>query len=591
MAVLCLLGSGRLSAQDAPLKALDAQWNQSLEGLAGRCMSLNRAELAARSRGWKSRRGGRSTWLALPPEDERVALNDDVERFWWGRLTKLRKTRAAELFDYAQQIALTKPALAYQLCHEALLLAPDHPQLRAVLGYEKTEQGWRRQGMTASSTPQRANSRVGIGAHQRIRTPHFEVLSEAGAAEGARLAREVEMVYAAWNQLFFSIWSNGETLQRRLQATQPVIAPLRRHRVILFKDRERYLNALRRKEPRIDVSVGLYLPGDRTSYFYWDAAAPPIRTWRHEVTHQLFAEVKRAAPNAGLRRNFWLLEGIAMYMESTAAVGPYCAVGGPGVDRLQFARLRRAPNEDSLTPMLVMGRGEMQRSQSLSELYSNAAGITCFLMDGADGKHRHAAIELLNLVYQGRDDDDSLFRLVNQDAAQLITEYHRFLSDVSDNDMHEFREARNICLRGTSVTGAGLARLDVAKLQWLDVAGLPLDDQDLAALHHAKDLRQLNVEATHVTDALFGSASARRWPKLMELDLSQTQVSDDTVKQLTSMPLQVLWLTKTQVTPSSLPYLAKMDQLTLLDLVGLGFSEAQAQKIKTALPNLEHFDH
>lgn len=283
-----------------------------------------------------------------------------------------------------------------------------------------------------------------------------------------------------------------------------------------------------------------------------------------------------------------------MYMESTRRFGDQCVVGGPGVDRLQFARLRKAPDLDSLQPLLVMGRGEMQRSQSLSELYSNAAGLTCFLMDAADRAYRPQCIELLNLVYQGRDDDNSLLRLLNKDAAKLISEYHRFLTDVSDIEVAEFRDATNVCLRGTRVTGEGLAQLDVSKLQWLDVAGLPLHDQDLELLYNAHALRQLNLEATRITDTLFVSAPkqlAGIWPKLTELDLSQTRITDETVDRLVRLPLQVLWLTKTQATRQSVPQLSQMKRLTLLDLTGLDFGDADATRLKNSLPDLEYLEH
>ena len=40
------------------------------------------------------------------------------------------------------------------------------------------------------------------------------------------------------------------------------------------------------------------------------------RTMYHKATHQLFQESRPVSPEVGHRANFWIIEGIAMYMES-----------------------------------------------------------------------------------------------------------------------------------------------------------------------------------------------------------------------------------------------------------------------------------
>ena len=67
--------------------------------------------------------------------------------------------------------------------------------------------------------------------------------------------------------------------------------------------------------PNIDISIGVYMDDMRTAYFYADKESDD-RTLYHEATHQLFHESRPVSPKAGQLANFWIIEGIAMYMES-----------------------------------------------------------------------------------------------------------------------------------------------------------------------------------------------------------------------------------------------------------------------------------
>ena len=589
---------GKLSEQLAPL---DAQWNQDVEAFALKSESLQRPDLAARCRALLVDRSRRATKLYLAPRDAPAAVSDDpVEQSWQRHLGALRQARAEQLLKVAGDNAREFPSWAFQLCHEAIYLSPQLAGARQVLGYRRDGNGpWQRdgfygtppdfhRGIRATVVKQRANSRLGLLPHWRIRTSHFEILAESSQESGELLAAEVEAVFDVWSQLFASLWIDGDTLERRLKAGSSATPPLRRHRVILFRDRERYLEQLQKKEPRIEMSVGYYRPDDKTSYFYWDAKEPPIKTWRHEVTHQLFAEVRRSAPHAGLRQNFWLIEGIAMYMESLRVRDGACMVGGPGVDRLQFARLRQSPDAASLEQLLSMGRVAMQSNPDLSKLYSSAAGIACFLMDGEGGRHRKACADLLLLVYQGRDNANSLFAETDILGAEDFTRrYLAFLTEFDDRDVADLGPVENLCLRYTKVTGAALGKIEPRSLVWLDVAGRPYRDADLLPLlKEARRLQQLNLEATPITDSLFTSgAITTRWPALTELDLSQTKVTDATVQQIAALPLQVLWLTKTSVTPNALKTLRRLKSLTMIDLSGVpSITPEMIRQLKSQLP-------
>ena len=590
------------------LAQLNHSWNTSLERLAAKCDELKREALAKETRAWKHNRHAGATRLflsprALPPQPPKDSVEESLRK----HIGTLRQQRSDALFSLAQKHAEQSPTLAYQLCCEALALNPASAELRTALGYERDERGgrdgdlWRRgsfygrppeinaAGLRVTASRARPNNTLSLLSHWRIRTAHFEILSELGRGEAERLGEELEMVYDAWAQLFVPFWIDPATLARNLQSGKPATPPSGRHRVVLYKDRTRYLTALRRKEPRIDVSVGYYRPDDKVSYFY-GADSPPRDTWRHEVAHQLFAEVRRMAPGAGLRDNFWALEGIAMYMESVRMDGQgRCYVGGPGVDRLQFARLRMSPDAESLPRLVAQGRVELQSDPAVSELYSDAAALACFLMDGRGQALRENGIQFLSLVYQGRN-ASLLQHTRHPDFNTLIREHHQFLGAFENADIDALGAPKNLCLRHTNVSSHALAEIDGSRLEWLDCAGRPYTSAALQSLlRSAPHLRQLTLDSTSVTDTAVYSSNwnlGSGCPELKELDLSNTAITDAAIKHL-GANLETLWLTNTQVTAASLPNLLRMKRLKMLDVGGLHFTQEQLESLIEGLPLLD----
>ena len=50
-----------------------------------------------------------------------------------------------------------------------------------------------------------------------------------------------------------------------------------------------------------------------------------------------------------------------------------------------------------------MSRTAIQKNEQIGAIYSQAAGLAHFLLDGADRKHRETFIEYLVSIYQGND--------------------------------------------------------------------------------------------------------------------------------------------------------------------------------------------
>ena len=179
--------------------------------------------------------------------------------------------------------------------------------------------------------------------------------------------------------------------------------------MVQFKNRQEYLAQLAPLEPQIAVSLGYYMHGRRTSFFY--AGDESLRaTWFHEATHQLFQESAQAIEGVGEKWNFWILEGIAVYMESLVPHGGYWTLGGFDADRLQYARARILSGGDytPLSELVRLGRDDLQRHPDIRRIYTQSAGLSHFLMNGSNARFRQSLVDLLRAQYQGRDSTRSL---------------------------------------------------------------------------------------------------------------------------------------------------------------------------------------
>src|SRR5690606_8673404 len=104
-------------------------------------------------------------------------------------------------------------------------------------------------------------------------------------------------------------------LQEAFAGKPTMLFPQRVYRVYYYKTRQEYNKALIRKQPQIEMTLGIYFDRDRKSHFF-AGEDQHASTLYHEVTHQLFQETIRTVRNAGALYNFWLIEGVAIYMES-----------------------------------------------------------------------------------------------------------------------------------------------------------------------------------------------------------------------------------------------------------------------------------
>ena len=573
-----------------------------LQALAAKCNQLGLAEQAAITQKWNILRHPGRQYLFIPPASDPAAPQSGaamVVRQWYDKFLAIRRERAAALYAGARQASDERqPARAYQLLHETLREDPDHAEARRVLGYVKDARGqwttpeWEKLVVETAKTnhPQtgwRANS------YQRLDTPHFHIATNHTKSEALEAGRELENLHTLWRQIFFRYWSTPEALAARLAGGNQPLAPPRpaKMQVVLFKNRQEYTAKLSQVERLAAATLGYYSSESKVAYFFaGDTSVYP--TWYHEAAHQLFQEsVPGAVALPGADRNFWALEGAALYMESLARHDGCWTAGGCEADRLQLARYR-ALSGDFLVPMQrlsAMGRAALQQDADLRKLYSQSAGLAHFLIDGAEGRHREAFVDLLAVIYRGEDLPDYLAKATAEPLAALDEQYLKFLN-VTDADLAGIPDPsrlKNLSLGRTAITDAGLANMAGCKeLLFLDLSATAASDAGLAHFAAASKLDQLFLEGSKVTAASLPLIGG--FKQLTQLDLAQLPLTDESLAPLAGLKnLQRLYLHGTPLSDASLVHLRGLKQLETLDTAGTKITPEGRKRLQTALPKLK----
>ena len=520
-------------------------------------------------------RGRGQTLLFLPHERFDPGDNPDDQ--------KLTRQFASRLMQLARD-ALTEEqtTFAWQTLNQAAFFG--NPTAQRIVGTEFKAPEAR---LATSKHPRLGWNRK---SYYRVETTHWQIVSRDREA-GIEIAKRLESLYAVWQQLFFECWSSSTRLKQAVREAKPV-RPRRKkrtlNRVVMFADRAEYNEYLRARQPRIEITLGFYDFGDRTCYFF-AGDETSVSTQIHEATHQLFQEVQTpVAPNLLLTNNFWAVEGVAMYMESMQWVGPAVSVGGVTANRLQYARFR-ALQEKFHVPLMQLvrlGRTELQQDERIRRIYSEAAGLSYFLMDAEDGRYREAFVKFLRLLYQNRTGSTTLSETAGQSLAQLDRDYLRWLR-LDDDELLSCivptDSLQSLCLGDSDITDRGLRTIKPQRqLEWLDLARTDVTDAGLAFVGEGHSLQQLSLDGTRVTDACL--PLVLRHPELDELDLSNTKITDEAIRQLAALKsLRILWLSNTAITDAVVADLSKLRTLESLSIDGTGITDIGRATLQRSL--------
>ncbi len=575
---LCLVWVGPALAADPALDGPRydrAQMQLELERLASICDRLQLTAEAELCRKWLPIARADQLVLYLPSAFPAADDARPVQASWCQHFREARQRYARWLFAQAQQSVQAGDELqAFRQLWHVLREDPEHAEARRVLGPLAD----------AAMVRPRVRGSAGIqpdfqwpaDSYRRIQTPHFLLTTRADTKESLAIAQQLETTHALWSQLFFDMWAPRGLLSERFDGAASSWNEPRKMQVFLLKDRDDYLATLGVSEQNIGVSVGYYSLEAKQSFFYpTDNLAA---TFVHELTHQLFAEASHVAalPQAGSQGGIWLLEGIALYMESLKGHQDYWTVGGVDAPRLQTARYRAV--RDGYWPdwnAFAHGTIEAWKADAnLALYYSHAAGLTHVMLDLLPEKEsaRGALLAALQAAYEGRaQPGDELLQLLGASEAEAKQRYQD-LQIISDAQLQAVIASNpslaELVLAGSHLEASSWQRLAALQdLTWLDVSFSNATTTDLNWIDASLSLERLSVEGTSVSGDLLQHVA--KLPRLEELDVSGCPINDQAVSALRgSTTIHTLWLTQTRVTNQCLETLTTMPQLRMVDVAG-----------------------
>ena len=446
---------------------LRAQYAAELADLATWCDQQGLAAEAQKTRSWLRVRDPNKVYVAvLSKEVGQSELPDDAPSRlleWHTRFMRLRNEHAGELYDHARRaIRRNRASLAFDLVLAALRENPDHEPIRRLLGYQayrgqwrtayevrklrakqvwhdqfgwlpssfvrRYEAGQRKAGSRWVSAEEDAALRRDINRGWDIETEHYTIRTNHSIEAGVELSRQLERVYRVWKQLFARYYlSEAQVTALFAGAARSPAGRSQPHHVVYFRDRDDYLQYFQPQIPDIDKSIGIYVAETRRAYFYH--GEDDVRNLSHEATHQLFHESRPVGPGVGGPHNGWIVEGVALYMESLREEEGYHVLGGFDDVRVRDAR-HRLLEDDFYVPLAQFTRfslEDIKRHEQIRTLYSQAAGLGHFLVHYDGGRYRDALVAYLPAVYSRSDNPNTLAQLTGTSYAELDRQYRQFL--------------------------------------------------------------------------------------------------------------------------------------------------------------------
>lgn len=415
-------------------------------------------------------------------QQELPASLPDAERHWRSQLQQIRTRYAQDLYRLTRRgLNAEEVAWAFHLLREVAFHDPDHRLARQMLGYvryhdrwvtpfeqsmlrrgnvwhdqfgwlpqshvERYERGERYYRNRWMSAEDEAALRHDFKNAWEIESDHFLVKTNQSLERGVELSVALERFHRYFRREFAAFFDSPQQMRELFAGGQ---GHSQQHEIHYYQSREEFILRLRSKQPGIELSNGLYLPADRTAYFFYNPhdLERNIETLYHEVTHQLLSESQRKVFQVGQNANFWLIEGIACYLESFEVHDDgSVSVGDPRHTRFQSA-LKQRLHENAYVPLAQftrMGTSEFQPPkhgqlqtvairETLQQLYSQATGLTHFFMHYEDGRYRDALIQHLSQIYSPdpriRANPQPLDVLTGVSFAELDRQYLSYLTEI-----------------------------------------------------------------------------------------------------------------------------------------------------------------
>ena len=435
----------RLSRFQQQREQYREKFAQELGEIASFCDDTNNAVVADRIRALAA--PAETTVLRVQDlsrfvQPELSSLLSDDERKWRSRLRNEQTLYADELYRLSRQVLNAGfPSYAYELVREVVIHNPDHKMARGLFGYirsgdewltpfeaEKKKKnyewherfGWLPKSHIARyergerhykkwrSAEDEEKLRSDFSRAWEIRTEHFLVKTNYSLERGVEVAKSLEDFHDFFMQTFAQFYNSPEQMKRFFEGSVRKSRRGRRRNVFevhYYRTQQEYIDRLIAKIPLIAITNGLYYPNDRVAYFFHNPAGGTEDTLYHEATHQLLYESSKKNRLIAQDHHFWIVEGIACYMESFERNNGHFSLGNPNFVRFANARKRflglggLAKYYVPLAEFDSMGMNGFQAAPRLTENYSQAASLAHFFMHAEGGHFRDALIEHLSQMY------------------------------------------------------------------------------------------------------------------------------------------------------------------------------------------------
>lgn len=413
------------------------------------------------------------------PRTEQQPIPADLEKeefAWRAELRDCRSEYAARLDTLAHQaVKAGLPTYAYQLTREVAHHDPDHARARRLLGFVKHKNEWvspfeadklkrgevwtdrwgwlkeehvpryqkgdrlspSKHWVTADKD---ADLRRDFSKAWEIRTEHYFLKTNTSLERGVELASSLEDFHRFFQQTFAAFFNDPIQMQKLFTNPTAVGRGTNKPFVVhFFSTREEYVDALIGKyKQQIKITNGLYDTDKGAVYSFNNPAMTAEATLFHEATHQILAAHLKLSPEIARTQNFWLIEGIACYIESFQRTQERLTLGDPRYERIVASRYRLlhdgyyVPLED----FVAMGKDVFQNSPQIQNNYSQASGLVHFFMHYERGRYRDNLIEHLRQVYQQAERPsaqvESLEDLTGVRFADLDRQYAEYVRAMSN---------------------------------------------------------------------------------------------------------------------------------------------------------------
>ncbi len=391
---------------------------------------------------------------------------------WQVELRTYRKAYAIELDKLASQaVKAGVPSYAFQLIREVAFHDSDHVRARRLLGFVRYKDEWvspfeatklknkevwtkqwgwlpgahvaryekgeRLNGGRWVTAERDAQLRGDFSKPWEIRTEHYLLKTNFSLEHGVALASSLEEFHSFFEQTFAGFFNDPKRLQSLFEKPAAARAAANPFQIHFFRSRDEYIANLNKKYgAQITITNGLYDTDDLIVYSFHNPKEPAEPTLYHEATHQLLAAHLKPSPVIAREENFWLIEGIACYIESFRVADGEVSLGDPRFLRFEAARFRKLKDGYylPLAEFTAMGKDAFQRHPQITNNYSQASGLVHFFMHYEGGRYRDDLIEHLRQVYKQAETGRRPFALevlTGSNFAELDQQYGEYVLKVS----------------------------------------------------------------------------------------------------------------------------------------------------------------